>query len=177
MESRAAARGDADEAGEQRQHLTFLVGAEPYAIDILHIKEIREYDNVSMVPMVPPFIRGVINLRGRVVPVLDLAVRFGRKPSAVSKRTCVVITEIENAGQTQDVGIVVDAVNRILEIPTRDVEPPPAFGAQVRTDFISGMARVDGRFIIILALDKILSADEMTRVMALADGAPAEAQA
>ncbi len=147
---------------QQQQFLTFMLSGETYAIGILHIKEIIEYGQVTAVPMMPEFIRGVINLRGRVVPVVDLAARFGQKTTAVGKRTCIVILEIEaDSDERQDIGVVVDAVNEVLEIPQEEVEPAPAFGAKIRTDFIQGMGKVSGRFVIILNVNRVLSAEEL----------------
>src|SRR5690606_32178220 len=115
------------------------LSGEMFAIGILAIKEIIEYANLTTVPMMPACIRGVINLRGAVVPVVDLAARFGRTPTPVSKRTCIVIVEVESGGERQDVGVIVDAVNEVLDIPAADIEPPPSFGTKIRTDFIKGM--------------------------------------
>lgn len=152
-----------DEMNDQQQYLTFSLGEEMFAIGILTIREIIEYGQIAEVPMVPPFIRGVINLRGAVVPVVDLAVRFGRPPAAITKRTCIVIIEVENveAGAAQQMGIVVDAVSEVLEIAAADIEPPPEFGSRIRTDFISGMGKVGGRFVVMLDVDKILSLNEV----------------
>jgi len=144
-----------------RQYLTFSLGGEMYAIEIDNIKEIIEYGSLTTVPMMPEFVRGVINLRGRVVPVIDLSVRFGRKATETTKRTCNVIIEVRAEGQTIDIGIVVDAVSEVLEIPATEIEPPPSFGAKIRADFISGMGKVNGEFVIILGLDKVLSVEEM----------------
>jgi purine-binding chemotaxis protein CheW len=146
------------------QYLTFMLGAEVFAIGILAIKEIIEYTSVTDVPMMPPYLRGVINLRGVVVPVVDLSVRFARAPSPVTKRTCIVIIEIQTQGEGQDVGVVVDAVNAVLDIPPADIEPPPAFGTRLRTDFIHGMAKVDGKFIVLLAVGHILAFEQMQQV-------------
>lgn len=146
---------------EENQYLTFLLGGEMFAIGILNIKEIIEYGNLTSVPMMPGFIRGVINLRGRVVPVIDLSVRFGRKAGEPTKRTCNVILEVESGDERLDVGVVVDAVSEVLEIPVGDIEPPPSFGAKVRADFIAGMGKVAGKFVIILNLAKVLSVDEL----------------
>lgn len=146
---------------EQRQYLTFLLGGETFAIGILNIKEIIEYGNVTTVPMMPEFVRGVINLRGAVVPVIDLAMRFSRKPSPVTRRTCIVLIEVEAEGEQYNIGVTVDAVNEVLEIPSSEIEPPPAFGAKIRSDFIGGMGKIDGKFVIILDADKVLSVDEM----------------
>ena len=145
----------------QSQYLTFLLGGEMFAIPILNIKEIIEYGHLTTVPMMPAFIRGVINLRGSVVPVVDLAVRFGRKASDVTRRTCIVIIEIESGDEKQDVGVVVDTVNEVLEIPDTEVEQTPYFGAKIRADFIRGMGKINGKFVIIIAVNHVLSIDEM----------------
>lgn len=146
---------------EEGQYLTFLIGGEMFAISILGIKEIIEYGNLTTVPMMPEFIRGVINLRGAVVPVVDLSARFGRTVSEVTRRSCIVIIEVEADEEKQDVGVVVDSVSEVLEIPAAEIEPPPSFGARIRADFISGMGKVNGQFVIILNADRVLSVDEM----------------
>lgn len=150
--------------GNEGQYLTFTLGKEMFAIGILNIKEILEYGSLTAVPMMPEFIRGVINLRGSVVPVVDLAARFGGKRSQVTKRTCIVIIEVTSDEGRQDIGVVVDAVSEVLEIPDTEIEPAPAFGAKIRADFIQGMGKVDGKFVIILEVDKVLSADELAIV-------------
>lgn len=150
--------------GEESQYLTFTLRGEMFAIGILNIKEILEYGQLTSVPMMPDFIRGVINLRGSVVPVVDLAARFGDKSCEVTKRTCIVIIEVSTDDGRQDIGVVVDAVSEVLEIPAGEIEPAPAFGARIRTDFIQGMGKVDGRFVIILEVDKVLSVDELALV-------------
>jgi purine-binding chemotaxis protein CheW len=146
---------------EQGQYLTFMLGGEMFAIGILHIREIIEYGSLTTVPMMPNFIRGVINLRGAVVPVVDLLARFGRTSSEVGKRTCIVIIEVAGEEGSQDIGVIVDMVNEVLEIPASEIEPAPAFGAKVRSDFISGMGKLDGKFVIVLNVDKVLSVDEL----------------
>jgi purine-binding chemotaxis protein CheW len=157
-------------AGEQQQYLTFTLGEEMFAIGILAIREIIEYGNLTQVPMTPPFIRGVINLRGAVVPVIDLAVRFGRPASADTRRTCIVIIEAESGGQSHQMGIVVDAVSEVLEIPPADVEPAPEFGARIRIDFISGMGKINGRFVVLLDVNKVLSLDEVAVIATMSRG-------
>ena len=146
---------------EEAQFLTFLLGSEMFAIDILGIKEIIEYGNLTSVPMMPEFIRGVINLRGAVVPVVDLSARFGRSASAVTRRSCIVIIEAEGEEEKQDIGVVVDSVSEVLEIPAAEIEPAPSFGAKIRTEFIHGMGKVKDKFVIILDANKVLSVDEM----------------
>ncbi|MFT3905950.1 MAG: chemotaxis protein CheW [Steroidobacteraceae bacterium] len=148
-------------AAQAAQYLTFVLGGEVFAIGILTIKEIIEYNGVTDVPMMPPHLRGIINLRGSVVPVIDLSVRFGRSASPVTKRTCIVITEIQLGSERQDVGLVVDAVNAVVDIAESDIEPPPAFGAHIRADFIAGMGKIDGRFIILLSANQLLATEEL----------------
>jgi len=158
---------------EPAQYLTFVLAGEAFAIGILCIKEIIEYAQLTAVPMMPPCVRGVINLRGAVVPVMDLQARFGRQPSGVTKRTCIVIVEVQSGSDSQVIGVVVDAVNEVIEIAAADIEPPPAFGARIRTDFIHGMGKVKGRFVILLNVDQVLSLEEVSSLKAAA----AEAQA
>lgn len=150
-----------DSAGEEHQFLTFVLAEETYALPILRIREIIEYGQLTRVPMVPDFIRGVINLRGSVVPVIDLSRRFGKKASHTTRKSCIVVIEIEDAEQTQEIGVLVDAVNEVIEIPATQVEPAPSFGTRIRTDFISGMGKVNGDFVIILQTDNVLSMEEM----------------
>ena len=147
---------------EESQYLPFNVRNEMFAIDILYIKEILEYGQLTTVPMMPNFIRGVINLRGAVVPVVDLAARFGGDISKVSKRTCIVIIEVSVDGTRQDIGVVVDTVSEVLEIPHTEIEAAPSFGAKIRADFIQGMGKINGKFVIILEVDKVLSIDELS---------------
>jgi len=158
---------------EGQQFLTFTLGGEMFAIEILNIKEIIEYGHLTTVPMMPDFVRGVINLRGRVVPVIDLSVRFGRKATEITKRTCNVIIEVQAESETIDIGIVVDAVSEVLEIPAAEIEPPPSFGAKIRADFISGMGKVKGEFVIILGLNKVLSVEEMAMLTHVGGGSVA----
>ena len=146
---------------DQNQYLTFVLSGEIFALGILSIKEILEYEAPTDVPMMPKFVRGVVNLRGAVVPVIDLSARFGRSTTAVTKKTCIVIVEIILHEERQVLGVLVDAVNEVLEIARSDIEPPPSFGTSVRTDFIQGMGKVRDRFVIILNVDSVLSVDEM----------------
>lgn len=157
--SKNNAKNNADD--NANQYLTFTVGNDMFAVGILNVKEIIEYGNLTEIPMMPAFIRGVINLRGAVVPVIDLGARFNGKISAVQRRTCIVIVEIEQEGDRYDIGVMVDAVLEVLEIPSADIEPPPAFGARIRTDFIAGMGKVAGKFVILLAIQRVLSVNEM----------------
>jgi purine-binding chemotaxis protein CheW len=152
------------DAAEQHQYLTFLLGGEMLAIGILSIKEIIEYQNITAVPMMPEYVRGVINLRGAVVPVMDLQIRFGRPASEVTKRTGIVIVEIQMEEDRQVVGVVVDAVNEVLDIAPTDIEPPPAFGSKIRTDFILGMGKVKGDFVILLDVDRVFESQDIAQL-------------
>ena len=146
---------------EVQQYLTFTLSGEMFALGILNVKEIIEYGNLTEIPMMPSFIRGVINLRGAVVPVIDLAARFGGQPATVQRRTCIVIVEMLQGEDKYDLGIMVDAVSEVLEIAASEIEPPPSFGARIRADFIAGMGKVDGHFVIILDIQRVLSVEEM----------------
>ncbi|GLU33821.1 chemotaxis protein CheW [Trinickia caryophylli] len=167
--SRALIATPAANAAEPAQVLTFMLAGEAYGIGILSIKEIISYTALTTVPMMPAFARGVINLRGAVVPVMDLLSRFGKPSSEVTRRTCIVIVEIQVQGERQDIGIVVDAVNEVLDIPTSEIEPPPAFGSHIRADFIRGMGKVRGRFVILLALEHVLSTHDIVALQSAAD--------
>ena len=151
-------------SAQTMQYLSFSLGEETFAVDIRHIREIIEYGEVTAVPMMPPFLRGVINLRGKVVPVIDLSVRFGRAPTDVRRRSCIVIVEVGDEADRQDLGIIVDAVNEVVEIEANSQERPPAFGAGLRNDFIQGIGKVDGHFVVVLAVDQALSVKEMAQL-------------
>lgn len=173
---RATPPAQAGRPTEPAQYLTFMLGGETFAIGILAIKEIIEYHALTTVPMMPECVRGVINLRGAVVPVMDLQARFGRPSSPVSKRTCIVIVEVQSMGEggseSQVIGVLVDMVNEVIEIGPEDVEPAPAFGARIRTDFMQGMGRVKGRFVILLAMNQVFSLDDIARLSALVPETP-----
>jgi purine-binding chemotaxis protein CheW len=145
-----------------RQYLTFVVTAESFGIAIASIKEIIEYRTPTEVPMMPRYMRGVINLRGRVVPVIDLAARFGRSQVEQTRRTCIVILEVEQQEERHDIGVVVDTVSAVLEIADADIEPAPSFGAKLRTDFINGMGKLGEKFVILLDIGKVLSVEELS---------------
>lgn len=146
------------------QYLTFTVGNEMFAVGILNVKEIIEFGNITEIPMMPSFIRGVINLRGAVVPVIDLGARLNNAISSVQRRTCIVIIEIQQDSGKYDIGVMVDTVSEVLEIPYAHIEPPPAFGARIRADFIAGMGKIAGKFVILLAIHRVLSVDEMAKL-------------
>ncbi len=150
------------EQAEEEQYLTFYLGSEMFALGILNIKEILQYGQLTMVPMMPAFIRGVINLRGSVVPVVDLATRFNGQSHDITKKTCIVIIEVTTEEGRQDIGVIMDSVSEVLEVRVSDIEPPPVFGAKIRADFIQGMAKIGDKVVIILNADKVLSVEEIS---------------
>lgn len=162
-EALAAARG-----ASGAQYLTFHVAGASYAMGIGVIKEIIEYGHITTIPLMPASIRGVINLRGSVVPVIDLAARLGFERTQVSRRTCVVIVEMPHEDQVLELGVVVDGVNEVLELGTADLEPAPSFGANVRADFIQAMARIRGQFVIVMRLEQVLSIEEVSNLARVA---------
>lgn len=144
-----------------QQHLTFMIGGEEYAISLLKVREIIEYDTVTEIPKTPEWIRGVINLRGSVLPVIDLAVKFRQPPSVAGKLTCIVITEVECEGEATVMGIMADSVRQVIDLRPQEIEQPPAFGTRVKVDYLLGMARSGKKFCLILDTEKVLSTDEL----------------
>lgn len=159
------------------QFLTFMLSEEEFAVPIMQVKEIIEYHDLTSVPMVPGFIAGALNLRGSIVPVVNLAVKFDKEPSDITRRTCVVIMEVTLDNEQTVMGILVDKVLQVIDIADEDIDAAPSLGAQIRTDFIRGMGKLDDRFVIILAINKVLSAEEIAVVGNLQDevNAPADA--
>ncbi|MFO8141383.1 MAG: chemotaxis protein CheW [Marinobacter sp.] len=162
------------EENEADQYLTFRLHDELYAFGILNVKEILEYGNVTQVPMMPDFIQGVINLRGEVVPVINLARRFGMESPPITKRSCVIIIEVDNGDKQQDLGVMVDIVSEVLEIPPSDMRATPGFGARIRTDFIRNLGKLGDDFVIILDENRVLSVNELAMVGDMSDGPPAD---
>lgn len=159
------------ESVEQKQYLTFLLANEEYAIGILKVKEIIEYDTVTTVPRTPKWVRGVINLRGAVVPVVDLAIKFGLELTPVTKTTCIVIVETQFESQNTTIGIIVDAVSQVMELATEDLQPVPEFGTRVKVDYLLGMAQLGKKFALLLDVDKVLSTDELLHLNDVASSA------
>lgn len=148
--------------GEQAgQYLTFFLGQEIFAVGILAIKEIIQFGQITNVPLMPSYIRGVINLRGSVVPVIDLSARLGRGVSGVGKRSCIVVVEVAFDDEAMDIGVMVDSVSAVIDIPQEHIEAAPAFGASVRADFIEGIGKVNDHFIVILHVGHTFSMAEL----------------
>ncbi|MFZ0543527.1 MAG: chemotaxis protein CheW [Candidatus Sulfotelmatobacter sp.] len=153
------------------QYLTFLTAGEEYAIAIVKIREIIEYEAVTTVPNTPVWIRGVTNLRGKVVPVVDLAVKFGMPAAGISKFSCIIITEVMFQGESLIMGVLADAVSQVIELSADEIEATPPFGTRVKTEYLLGMGALGKKFCLILDIDKVLSADE---VLAVSESAASE---
>ncbi|WP_295464477.1 chemotaxis protein CheW [uncultured Pseudomonas sp.] len=151
-------------AALSRQFLTFQLAGDLYGVPTGCVREIIEYGAVTAVPMLPPALRGVINLRGAAVPVVDLGMRFHQQLTETSRRSCIVVLEIQVGERAQVFGIVVDAVCEVLELASEAIEPAPRFGASIRTDFILGMAKQGAGFIILLDMDRVLGEDDLAQL-------------
>ncbi len=143
------------------KYLTFALAQEEYGLEILKVREIIGYIDVTAVPQTPPHVKGVINLRGQVIPVIDLRTKFGMETTDVTEETCIIVVEIALASRTFSTGIVVDHVQEVLDIPGSSIEDPPQFGATVNTDFILGMAKVDDSVKILLDINRVLSEEQL----------------
>lgn len=152
--------------GDTDQFLTFILAGEEYGVDILRVREIKGWDRVTPIPNTPDYIRGVINLRGTIVPIIDLRDRFGLESVEYTPMTVVIMLKVESEGRERIMGIVVDAVSEVYNVALGDMKDPPDFGAVVRADFIRGLATVDEKMIIVLDIDHLLNSDEL----AIADG-------
>lgn len=146
------------------KYLTFTLENEEYGIGILKAKEIIGMMAITSVPRTPDFVKGVINLRGKVIPVIDLRLKFNMVAIPYTDRTCVIVVEIDSDSETVLIGIVVDSVSEVLSINESEIEDSPAFGTKLETDYILGMAKTDGRVKILLDIDKVLSKDEMVHL-------------
>lgn len=159
------------------QFLTFSLGDEEFALDIRTVREIIQYGPLTAVPLMPGFVRGVINLRGAVVPVIDLQARFGRAVAPIGKKTCIVIFTSQSEGERVELGLLVQEVSEVVDIADDAIEPAPQFGTRVRRDFIRGMSKIDNRFIVILEPDKAFDIEEMAELCESTQGALADGPA
>jgi purine-binding chemotaxis protein CheW len=148
-------------ADREGKYLTFTLADEEYGIGILKIREIIGMMPITSVPQTPPFVKGVINLRGKVIPVVDLRLRFGMQAAEYSERTCIIVVEIEGQVGTVQIGIVVDAVSEVLNIKSDDIEETPTFGVKLHTDYILGMAKMEGGVKILLDIDHVLKTEDI----------------
>lgn len=150
------------------QILTFTLGEEVFAVDISKVREVLEYTDVTRVPRTPTFMLGVINLRGSVVPVVDMRRKFGMQPSEKTVNTCVIIVEINQGGEVAVMGALADSVKEVITLEHNQIEPPPKIGTNLRSEFLRGMGKQEDHFIMLLDIDKIFSNEEMTALQELA---------
>ena len=143
------------------KYLTFSLAAEEYGISILKVKEIIGVMTITMVPQTPAYVKGVINLRGKVIPVVDLRLKFGMEKIDYTERTCIIVVEVRTNSGTVMTGIVVDAVSEVVNVKSSDIEDTPTFGVSMNTDYILGMAKADNGVKILLDIDKVISSQEM----------------
>lgn len=148
-------------ADREGKYLTFTLADEEYGIGILKIKEIIGMMAITTVPQTPDFVKGVINLRGKVIPVMDLRLRFGMEAMDYTERTCIIVVEIEGSTGTIQIGIVVDSVSEVLNIKGEEIEDTPTFGAKLNTDYILGMAKMEGGVKILLEIDQVISSEDI----------------
>lgn len=148
-----------------KQYLTFRIGNEHYGLELSQTREIIEYSGITEVPLMPNFLRGVINLRGEVVPVIDLAVRLGRKSIEVQKRTCIIVVELQNNEQNHVLGLLADAVSEVIDMDDENIEDAPSFGANIRAEFIQGIAKREDEFVVLLDANNALSIRELAHLV------------
>jgi purine-binding chemotaxis protein CheW len=154
---------------EGGKFLTFLMANEKYGLEILKVREIMGMMDVTSIPTTPAFIRGVINLRGKVIPVVDLRLKFGLEAKEDTQRTCIIVVHLTHTAQQMTMGIIVDEVSDVLDIDQNQIEPPPSFGANIRTDFILGMGKVDQKVMTMLDIDRVLTEQEVALVESSAE--------
>ncbi|HXV21977.1 MAG TPA: chemotaxis protein CheW [Desulfuromonadales bacterium] len=160
-------------ANMTRQYLTFRLGEETFAVDVTKAREVLDFIPPTRVPQTPGYMLGVINLRGSVVPVVDLRLKFGLAATATTRDTCIIVLEITADGEATIVGAVADSVQEVLELEAEQIEPPPRIGTRLKTEFIRGMGNHDGRFLILLDIDRVFSTDELSLVQGVGEGAAA----
>jgi purine-binding chemotaxis protein CheW len=151
------------------QYLTFFIRDEEYAVEILRVKEIIEFEHVTRVPTTPAHVRGVINLRGAVLPVVDLSAKFGNAETELTRTTCIVVVETRLNDELLTIGVVSSAVSEVVDIADSAIEPAPSFGTGVSVDFLTGMGKLDGRLVLILDIDRVLSPVEIQQTIEAVD--------
>ena len=149
---------------ETTQYLSFKLGEEVFAVDVAKVREILDVIAITKVPQTPDYMRGVINLRGSVVPVMDMRLKFGLPPTERTVNTCIIVMEVTHDGETMVLGSLADSVQEVLELEPDQIEPPPRIGTHLRTDFIKGMGKYNDLFIIILDIDQVFNARELDTI-------------
>ncbi|MBI4642373.1 MAG: purine-binding chemotaxis protein CheW [Deltaproteobacteria bacterium] len=152
---------------KEGKYLTFTLAAEDYGLEILKVREIIGMMDITAVPQTPEYVKGVINLRGRVIPVIDLRLKFGLEAAEYGERTCIIVVEVQGAAGAVQMGVVVDSVSEVLNISGDDIEPPPSFGSRLKTQYILGIAKAKGTIKILLDIDKVLTGEEMAGLESL----------
>ncbi|HOZ46085.1 MAG TPA: chemotaxis protein CheW [Candidatus Hydrogenedentes bacterium] len=156
-------------AAQAGKYLTFLLGKETYGLPILKVQEIIKLIAITSVPRTPEFVRGVINLRGKVIPVVDLRRKFGMESIEDTERTCIIVMEVVRSAHAITMGALVDAVSEVIEVTAGQIEPPPTFSASVRTDFIRGMGKLGEKVVVLLDVDKVMTEEEVAASCAMSD--------
>jgi len=162
---------NASSVSAMTQYLTFLLGDETFSLEIARVREVLDYTIITRVPRTPEYMQGVINLRGGVVPVVDLRLKFGMPAASVSVNTCIIIVEATVNNDAVVLGLLADSVQEVLELDQESISPAPRIGTKLDTGFIKGMGRQNDRFIIILDIDRVFSQDELGVVQLIGDGA------
>jgi len=158
------------EITETRQYLTFKLGEEIFATEVAKVREVLDLTNISKIPRTPDFMSGVINLRGKVVPVVDLRLCFEMSKTEKTVNTCIVVMEMLVEGESTVIGALADSVEEVIDLEPEQIQPAPRIGTQIRTDFIKGMGKHDEQFIVILDIDRVFSTEELSAVRALETG-------
>ncbi|MGA9527799.1 MAG: chemotaxis protein CheW [Terriglobales bacterium] len=167
-----------NEITETRQYLTFKLGNEVFGIDVAKVREVLDFTAITAIPRTPEFMSGVINLRGSVVPVVDLRLCFQMSRTERTRNTCIVVVEVQLEGEATVIGALADSVEEVIDLEPDQIQPAPRIGTQIRTDFIKGMGRRESQFMMILDIDRVFSADELSAVRSSeASGALSEASA
>ena len=155
--------------GKTTQYLSFMLDEEIFALDISKVREVLDYTSVTKVPQTPDFMRGVINLRGGVVPVIDMRLKFGLPETETTVNTCIIIAEVRINNESVILGALADSVQEVFDLSPDDIEPAPRIGTQINTDFLTGMGKKDDNFILLLDIDRIFSAEEIELVQKARD--------
>lgn len=151
-------------AGRSSQYLTFTIGEEDFALEISKVREVLDYTTITKVPRMPDFLRGVINLRGNVVPVVDMSLKLGMKAIEKTVDTCIIICELDVDGEKTHMGAIADSVREVISLHPEQISPPPKLGTKLKTEFIQGMGKQDDSFLIILDIDRVFSMEELVMV-------------
>ena len=165
------------EITETRQYLTFKLATEVFAIDVAKVREVLDFTSITKVPRTPDFMSGVINLRGNVVPVVDLRLCFEMSKTEKTVNTCIVVVEVILEGESTIIGALADSVEEVIDLEPEQIEPAPRIGTQIRIDFIKGMGKRDAQFLMILDIDRVFSAEELAAVRGVETGKPVEVNA